>query len=131
MLNILTGLPGSGKTTYALAWVAADPDLRAMLFNAHGLLSDAQEGAVTAAEQSAVANLLGIGMDVIVDATNSTEHDRAAWADLAATMGHAFNLHVVDTPVAECIRRDAARGAAGGRTVGADVITLLDHLRSA
>lgn len=138
MLTITTGLPGAGKTTYAHAWVAADPhcrarvnrdDLRSMLFDTHGLLDSAQEDAVTAVERAAVANLLGAGMDVIVDATHLTEAKRAVWTELAAAMGHDVVIHAIDTPVDECIRRDAARGRAGGRCVGADVITALDEER--
>lgn len=138
MLEITVGLPGAGKTTYAQAWVAQDPlgrcrvnrdDLRAMMFNAHGRLDPAQEDAVTAAEHAAVSNLLGAGMDVIVDATHLTDSSRAVWATLAASMGVPFVVQVLDTPVAECIRRDAARGAQGGRCVGAEVITRLDELR--
>ncbi|MCD5422686.1 AAA family ATPase [Rhodococcus pyridinivorans] len=128
------------ETTYARAWVAADlharcrvsrDDLRAMLFNAHGRLTPAQEDAVTAAEQARVANLLDLGRDVIVDATHLTDRSRTVWAELAAAMGHDFMVHAVDTPVDECIRRDKARGARGGRRVGAEIITRLHARRSA
>ena len=104
MLTITTGLPASGKTAYAQAWVAEDPhgrcrvnrdDLRAMLFNTHGKLEPAQEDAVTAVERAAVANLLGIGMDVIVDATHLTADSHVVWAALAASMGVDFTVHVV------------------------------------
>lgn len=138
LLTITTGLPGAGKTTYARAWVAADPDrrarvnrddLRAMLFDTHGQLSAEREDAVTAAERAAVVSLLEAGMDVVVDATHLTADSRAVWAELAASLGADFVVHAVDTPVAECIRRDAARGAQGCRSVGADVITALDDVR--
>lgn len=140
MLTITTGLPGAGKTTYARAWVAAAPharcrvnrdDLRAMLFDAHGRLTPAQEDAVTAAEQAMVTNLLCLGRDVIVDATHLTDRSHAVWAELAAAMGHDFTVHAVDTPVDECIRRDTARGAGGGRSVGAEIITRLHARRTA
>lgn len=138
MLKITTGLPAAGKTTYAQAWVAEDPhsrcrvnrdDLRAMLFNSHGKLDPEQEDAVSAAELTSIAILLGNGMDVIVDATHLTDRSRAKWADLAASMGTDFVVHEIDTPAAECIRRDRARGAQGGRCVGVAVITRLDANR--
>ena len=77
-LRIMRGLPGSGKTTAALAWVAEDPKRRVRIGRdpirqaLHGRyigepwaqqqVTEVQRGAITAA--------LEVGYDVVVDDTN-------------------------------------------------------------
>jgi len=131
-LLILVGLPGSGKSTLAAQWVDADParrarvsrdDLRMML---HGRLAWGQrwqEDQVTVAQHAAIAALLGDGISVVADATNLRRRHREALAEIARAAGARVVVQVVDTPVAECIIRDAARPP--GRRVGADVIRRL------
>src|SRR5690606_19880034 len=131
-LLVLVGLPGSGKSTLARRWVDADlarrarvsrDDLRMMM---HGRLAWEQrwqEGQVTVAQHAAAAALLGDGISVVADATNLTARHREALAELARAAGARVVVQVVDTPVAECITRDAARPP--GRRVGADVIRRL------
>ncbi len=130
-LHITRGLPGSGKTTYAREWVAADPtrrarvnrdDIRTML---HGdrLGTRWQEDQVTVVQDAAVEALLRAEMDVICDDTNLGKADMIRWQRLATNAG--ATLAVIDlrhVPQDVCIARDAARGAAGGRLVGAEVI---------
>ncbi len=77
-LIITIGLPGSGKSTWAKAWVGEDParrarvnrdDLRAMLHG--GRVGTAwQERQVTLAQHAAVRALLLHGFEVMVDDTN-------------------------------------------------------------
>jgi len=131
-LLVLVGLPGSGKSTLARQWVDADPahrarvsrdDLRMML---HGRLAweqTWQEGQVTVAQHAAIAALLGAGISVVADATNLTARHRQALGEIAQQAGARVVIQVVDTPVEECITRDAARP--DGRRVGADVIRRL------
>lgn len=126
-LTITRGLPGSGKTTLARAWVAADPatrvrvnrdDLRVALYGMHHGLDYAQEQTVTTAQHAQVRALLAAGRDVIVDDTNLRLRHARAFADLALKAGAEFTVLDVDTPTDECVLRDAARD----RVVGEDVI---------
>lgn len=126
-LVITRGLPGSGKTTLARAWVAEAPsartrvnrdDLRANLYGRQTGLDYAQEQSVTAAQHAAVRALLTVGRDVIVDDTHLRLRHARAWADLAVELGATFEVIDMKTPVDECVRRDAARD----RVVGADAI---------
>lgn len=131
ILRITRGLPGSGKTTRARAWVAASPmtrvrvnrdDLRVML---HGdrLGRQWQEDQVTVAQQAMVSALLTAGLDVIADDTSLHPATMRAWQRLADRCGARVEIDdLTGVPVEVCIARDAARGAAGGRKVGADII---------
>src|SRR5690606_6728066 len=131
-LLVLVGLPGSGKSTLARQWVDADPghrarvsrdDLRMML---HGRLAWEQrwqEDQVTTAQHAAIAALLAAGVSVVADATNLRRRHRAALKEIARAAGARVAIQVVDTPIEECIIRDAARPP--GRRVGADVIRRL------
>lgn len=131
-LIITRGLPGSGKTTMARRWVAEDPadrvrlnrdDLRHSLYGAYAGLTWEQEGAITAAQHSAVAALLDAGKSVIVDDTNLRLRHARAWCDIAAKLGVEFEVRDVLTEATECVERDARRE----RVVGADVIRKLDQ----
>lgn len=127
-LVITRGLPASGKTTAARAWVAEDPerrarvnrdDLRASLFGGAGVLDYAAEQTITSVQQSTVRTLLAAGRDVVVDDTNLRLKYARAWADLALEAGADFSVWEFDTPVEECVRRDAERTE---RTVGEKTI---------
>jgi predicted kinase len=117
-LVITRGLPGSGKTTWARAWVAEQParrarvnrdDLRDMLFG--GWTGDrAQEDAVTAAQHAAVAGLLRLGRNVVCDDTNLRDEYVDRFRYLAARRGAGFKVvDLTGVPVEVCIERDAAR----------------------
>lgn len=126
-LAITRGYPGSGKTTLARKWVAEDPgrrayvsrdDLRGMHWEEFRGLGDAREVAVGHELEAMVRVLLGRGMSVIVDATHLRLRDARNWATLAVELGVEFKVIDVKTTPDECIARDAARGATGGRLVG-------------
>ena len=131
-LVITRGYPGSGKTTLAKEWVAADTgdrsapwrarvnrdDLRATLFGASGVLTWEQEQAITKAQRAQVRILLKAGYDVIVDDTNLRLRYARAWADLALEEGAEFEVWDVKTPVDVCVDRDWQRQ----RVVGEEVI---------
>lgn len=128
-LVITRGLPASGKTTFARRWVEAAPgrarvnrdDLRATLFGRQRL-EFTQEQQVTLAQHAAVRALLLGGSSVVVDDTNLRLRYARAFADLAVAAGAEFGVEELTTPLEECLRRDAARAAAGERAVGERVL---------
>jgi predicted kinase len=117
VLVLTRGLPGSGKSTYARAWVAADPlrrvrvsrdCLRDMLHP--GCYQPNTERAVTNAAHHLVRGLLILGWSVIADDTNLRPEVVDAWRRLAEDVG--ASVEVVDfigVPVEECVRRDSLR----------------------
>ncbi|MFD3594306.1 AAA family ATPase [Nocardia sp. NPDC058640] len=124
------GYPGAGKTCLfaslrkshpMLARVSRD-DLRATLFAAEGRLSHEQEEIISKAERAQAAALLDGGYDVFIDAMNLRTQWTRGWANFAALHGADVAVIDLDTSVDECIRRDAQRGAGGGRMVGEDAI---------
>lgn len=126
-LVVTRGLPASGKTTRALAWVAEDPehrarvnrdDLREMLHGAR-LDTEAQERQVEIVVRAQVVALLSAGVSVVVDGTALSDAEVDEWRLLADH--HGAILEVVDLRdvlLEVCIQRDAAR-LAGGRSASA------------
>ena len=135
-LTVTRGLPGSGKTTWALGWAARTgaarvnrDSLRDMLHGPAYRRTAEQEDAVTAASRGAVAGLLGDGLSVVVDDTNLGPAVMQYWADLADQQNAA--LAVVDftaVPLSACVARDRSRpvrepdGGCVGAQVGEAVI---------
>ena len=130
-LVIFRGLPGSGKTTLARAWVAEDPanrarvnrdDLRAMLHDGVFLGKDT-ERQVVAARNRTIRRLLESGIDVVCDDTNLPADTVRELAQIALAAGASWQVRdLTDVPVELCILRDDDRGAGGGRFVGRQVI---------
>ena len=86
-LIVLRGLPASGKTTEARAWVTGGDgrarvnrdELRAMMFGATSGLTHQQEKAITAAEEALAGHHLDAGRDVVVDDCNLRPKYVRAW----------------------------------------------------
>lgn len=130
-LILTRGIPASGKTTWAKAWVTFEgnrarvnrDDLRAMLFGKVGKLSNDEEQRVTQVQQAAVKPLIKKGFDVVIDDTNLVNKFIKEWFKFAENLG--AEVEVIDFPVDRqtAVNRDAKRGVAvGGRSVGAAVI---------
>jgi len=123
---LLRGLPGSGKTTWALQEVAAHPDtykrinkdsLRAMFDGTCGY-SFEREVFILDVRETLIGMALERGFSVIIDDTNFGEHHeqriRYSFEDRAQITVKDFT----DVPLEECIRRDAGRD----KPVGEEVI---------
>lgn len=135
---ILSGLPASGKTTRALEWVVEDPkhrhrtnydDLRIELYGSKGPTYFSskdvrdKERRVKAVALTRAMEFVGTNPyenSIVVDNTNLTESSRAPWIQLGKNFGIPVELSDIDTPVAECVRRDRQRQ--GDDRVGAAVI---------
>lgn len=120
---ILRGLPGSGKSTWAerhcaqhAGWCRVNKDsLRAMLHG--GQYSTGNESLVTRARDVLICSALTLGWSVVVDDTNVQPHHEQSIRALAAVLGAAVSVITFDTPVEECIRRDALRTHPVGEVV--------------
>ena len=104
-LHITRGLPGSGKTTFAKAWVDESPttrtrvnrdDLRDMLFGSRVGLTFEQEQHVTSASHALVRAHLRRGLDVITDDTNLRPRYVREWRKIAAQHDATFEVHEMD-----------------------------------
>ncbi|GAB3436956.1 phosphatase domain-containing protein [Flindersiella endophytica] len=115
-LYITRGLPGSGKSTWARAWVREDPQRRAEVNRdllrdmMHGGYADA-EVAVTHARDAAMTALLRSGVSVVCSDTNLPQRSARQVAQVGRAAG--AEVHVVDltnVPLETCLERDEARG---------------------
>lgn len=123
------GLPGSGKSTWAEGWVAQDPANRARV-NRDKLRETLRgslvwgdpdlERQVTIAQHALIRALLGAGVSVVSDDTNLKPVHLYQLLLIAQECGAEVTIHRMDTPVEECVRRDALRPPE--QRVGAEVI---------
>lgn len=122
-LEILIGLPGSGKSTYCKekresnsnsVYLSSDK-IREELYGNESIQGNPAE--VFALMQSRTIEALKSGTDVFYDATNLTRKDRSGI--LVATPKYVYKqATVVFAPYEMCVERDAARE----RSVGKEVI---------
>jgi predicted kinase len=126
-LHVTRGLPGSGKTHWAKAWVAEDPAARARVNrdDLRGMIHDGRfvkgvtEPQIVAARDAVILGLLRRGADAVSDDTNLPQRTVRDLARLARQAGAGLEVHdFTDVPLDLCIERDAARD----RTVGEQVI---------
>lgn len=111
---ILRGLPASGKSTLARKMVAEEgyrrvnkDDLRQMLDG--GIYSAENEKLVIALRDYAIFAGVTWGHDIVVDDCHNNPKHIAVIAGIAEKSGADCRVIDVETPVDECIRRDALR----------------------
>lgn len=132
---ILThGIPGSGKSTWAVKEVAQDPknrvrvnrdDIRTALLGEEyhkGKPNQKAENRVTQVQQELIKNHFANGKTVYCDDTNINTSSVSTLAALAKEHGAEVEQQYFDTPVEECKKRNVTRGGAGGRLVPDHVI---------
>lgn len=133
-LILTVGLPGSGKSTWAKAEEAKDPenairvnrdDIRERLYGAeyHNSAPDPlKEKKVSQVREEEISRALKEGKTVIADDTNLNPRFIGASERIAKANGASMEQKLFDVPPEECLRRNKARGAAGGREVPESVI---------
>src|SRR4051812_19559394 len=102
-LVVLIGLPGAGKSSfhrsrYAGTHVHVSKDLLG-----RGARRNDEK------QMRLVESALRSGRSVVVDNTNPRRADRAPLLDIARRLGARAVAILVEAPVAECLRRNAAR----------------------
>lgn len=133
----MRGLPGSGKTTFANAWVAKDPSRRARvnrdslraMISAGVFLPDTDTGegterAIRFARDALIKVLLERGLDVVCDDTNLPNKTMRELHGLAAFSG--ADVEVIDftnVPVEDCLVRNKYRDASVPESVIWDMYT--------
>ena len=122
------GLPGSGKTRYAIQEIVKNPyglvrvskdDLRQMCNN--GVYSKVNEHLILEIRDTIITEALMAGNHVIVDDTNLNPIHLIRFREIAKTLAHK-NVQLVikdfrDVPIDVCIARDAARDKPVGEAV--------------
>lgn len=130
-LEILIGLSGSGKSTYAeqtgYAVVSRDALRKAMFGSDHQDYYErpdlrAREDAITVAEHAAIAGALKAGLNVVHDATNLTPRFAQKIANIGYACGADVRVNVFDVPLQTALDRNRKRGLMGGRLVPEDVV---------
>jgi len=123
-MTICRGLPASGKTTWALEWLAESPtdrvrvnrdDIRFMLF---GRYSGVDEALVTSVQTATLKASMAKKLDIVVDNTNLNINHREKLIDLATRNGYKVVIKDFDVSVEDCIWRDMFRD----KSVGEEVI---------
>ncbi len=122
-LSVLSGLPGAGKTTYALrlgrtnqATIISRDDIRVHF-------PELGENGLTIKLVQLAASFLKNQISVIVDSRNLDPVDRVRWIELANLNKAELRWISLRTPTMECVRRDSRRPS----PVGEAAITKMAH----
>ena len=121
---MMKGLPGSGKSKWAREQCNSEvvrvnkDDIRAMM---GGNFTKGNETIVIAIRNTLVKGALQQDKVVIVDDTNFAPIHEDALSLIAKEYDAEFEVKFIDTPVDECIKRDAARANPVGRAVIMDM----------
>lgn len=109
MLTILCGLPGSGKTTYAHKLASETGAILRCYDDLPGAFSPSKQQAVHAQMWAAIAEELRQGYDVVCDDLHHTKEKRRMILDAVRGIECKKVLVLMDTPLDECLKRNAGR----------------------
>lgn len=104
---LMVGLPRSGKSTYVdrilyTYQLVCPDDIRKAL----GVRHDRRlEPFVWAVVEAQIRALMERGRPVVFDATNTVEHARNRWIELATVYGYYVRIIWIDTPLSVCLER--------------------------
>lgn len=118
----MRGLPASGKSTKAQEILAQGNTvrlnkdlLRTMLH--FDKFTGRNEGLTRDASRMLAKTFLAQNTNVIIDDTNLNDGTMQSWKDLAKECEAKIEHHNIETPVEECLKRDAQREKQVGATV--------------
>ena len=125
-LIICRGIPASGKSTWAEAWVAKDPENRRRVnrdnirFEIYGVYhaDHINEQLITEVENNLIESGLRLGMSVAVDATNLNSKSVRRFHDFARKFECELRIKDFEVTLSEAISRDKSRD----KSVGEEVI---------
>ncbi len=114
-LEVLQGLPASGKTTHARKlveqgnWIRVNKDdLRKMMDNS--VHTDSNEKRVLRIRNQIIIDALASQKNVVVDDTNFAPYHLRDLSALAQQMEAKFHVTFIDTPLEDCLMRNDERG---------------------
>lgn len=132
VMRILSGLPASGKTTYAHELLEKEPGKWARISyddirheSPNYKFTKANEARVVERADHAAREAAEAGFNLLIDNTNLNEHNKWPWISLAAELGMTVEMHYFRIDVKECVYRDALRQgkySEGGGHVGRVII---------
>jgi len=134
---VLVGHVGSGKSTFASSLLErAATKMRSSSASSASAAACPARWEVVCQDvlgskdrcEAAVSSALVRGRSVVVDRTNLTPDQRAAWAGLAAGAGAALHAVCVATPVATCRARVEARDPTAHDVAGAKGLLVLARM---
>lgn len=122
-LIICRGIPGSGKSTWAHAWVAESPETRVRLNNDDirrmfgPYWVPKRENLIHTIKYHSALNIMAMGYDIVVDNMNLNPKEIEFWNDVIKGFnniqdGYEYVIEFKDffnISLDECLRRDAAR----------------------
>ena len=117
-LIVITGLPGSGKTTLATQLAASMPAVRMspddwMMASGIDLWDATARARIEQLQHTLALDLLRAGRDVVIEWGVWTRAERDALRDSGRAIGAAVELHHVTAPVDELWRRIEERDREG------------------
>ena len=135
-LVIMRGLPGSGKSTWAKAWVNEDPinrvrlnwdDMRNMM-GPYWIPERENTGILKELREKFLKHMMERNWDIVCDNMNLNSKEIEFYKNIVKEFnedGHSYTIEFKDffIPVEECIRRDAMRA----NPIGEKTIKSLFH----